>query len=81
MLLGQYIHTSLSCVLIVVFHGCVFGCREMAHVRRLSRGLLDQRTELESFFISALAQVKKEIAANRHVSMFSCNIVADGNQQ
>ena len=36
-------------------------------MRRLSRGLLDQRTELESFFIGALAQVKKEIAANRHV--------------
>ena len=41
----------------------------MTHVRRLSRGLLDQRTELESFFISALAQVKKEIAANRHVDI------------
>lgn len=66
-------------VLIVIVCVClmVMWCREMAHVRKLSRGLLDQRTELESFFISALAQVKKEIATNRHVSMYQCYIDAN----
>ena len=39
--------------------------RETAHIRRLARQLLDQRTELEQFFIEALGEVKKEIAANR----------------
>lgn len=40
--------------------------REMAHVKRLARKILDERTEMETFFMEALAHVRKEIAANRY---------------
>lgn len=40
--------------------------REMAHVKKLARQLLEQRTELEQFFIDSLAHVKHEIATNRY---------------
>lgn len=39
--------------------------RETAHIKKLARQLLDQRSELEQFFIESLAQVKKEIERNR----------------
>ena len=39
----------------------------MNHIKSLAKYLLDQRTELEEFFMSALVQVKKEIATNRYV--------------
>ena len=41
--------------------------RETTHIKKLARHLLDQRTELEQFFIEALAQVKREITSNRQV--------------
>ena len=43
-----------------------FNLRETAHIRRLSQQLLNQRTEIEQFFLEALGQVKKEIRANRY---------------
>ena len=46
-------------------HRCDLQSREMNHVKRLARRILDQRTEVEQFFLDALAHVKKEIAANR----------------
>ena len=42
--------------------------KETAHVKKLARQLLDQRTELEQFFLDSLAHVKKEIADNRYVN-------------
>ena len=41
--------------------------REMAHVKRLARRILEERTEMETFFMEALTHVRKEIAANRYV--------------
>ncbi|KAJ8290477.1 hypothetical protein GJAV_G00013340 [Gymnothorax javanicus] len=39
--------------------------REMNRVKRLARGVVEQRTELEVFFLEALAHVKQEIQARR----------------
>ena len=39
--------------------------REMNKVKKLARNILEQRTEMERFFLEALEQVKIEIAANR----------------
>lgn len=38
---------------------------ELAHIKRIARTVVEQRTELESFFHDALAQVRQEIAASR----------------
>lgn len=40
--------------------------QELKHIKRLGKRVLDQRTETEAFFLSALAQVKDEIFANRN---------------
>ena len=42
--------------------------REMNKVKKLARNILDQRTEMERFFLDALETVKREIAANRLVA-------------
>ena len=39
--------------------------QELKHIKRLGKRVLDQRTETEQFFLSALTQVKEEIQANR----------------
>jgi len=39
--------------------------KEMNKVKKLARNILDQRTEVERFFLEALDQVKKEIIAHR----------------
>jgi len=39
--------------------------KEMNKVKKLARNILDQRTEVERFFLDALDQVKKEIAFHR----------------
>lgn len=39
--------------------------REMTKVKKLAKNILDQRTELERFFLESLEQVKKEISANQ----------------
>jgi hypothetical protein len=39
--------------------------REMTKVKKLARNILEQRTETERFFLEALNDVKKEIAAHR----------------
>lgn len=39
--------------------------KEMNKVKRLAKNILDQRTEMERFFLEALEQVKMEIASNR----------------
>ena len=41
--------------------------KEMNKVKRLAKNILDQRTELERFFLDALDQVKREIGANQYV--------------
>lgn len=47
--------------------------REMNKVKRLAKNILDERTELERFFLQSLDQVKAEIAANRYVAaVFFC---------
>ena len=40
--------------------------KEMAHVKRLARKILDERSEMETFFMDALTHVRSEIAANRY---------------
>lgn len=39
--------------------------RELGHVKRLARAVVEQRTELEQFFCEALDQVKQEVRENR----------------
>ena len=39
--------------------------REMTHVKRLAKRVLDQRSDMEQFFLEALSHVRKEIANNR----------------
>lgn len=39
--------------------------REMNKVKRLAKNILDQRTELERFFLESLEQVRNEINANQ----------------
>lgn len=39
--------------------------KEMNKVKRLAKNILDQRTELERFFLDSLEQVRLEIAANQ----------------
>lgn len=39
--------------------------KEMNRVKKLARNILEQRTEIEQFFLESLAHVKKEIVANR----------------
>ncbi|XP_053119902.1 basal body-orientation factor 1 isoform X3 [Hemicordylus capensis] len=39
--------------------------REMSRVKKLARNILDERTEVEKFFLDALEQVKEEIMTSR----------------
>ena len=39
--------------------------REMTHIKKLARKILDERSDVEVFFLEALAHVRKEIASNR----------------
>lgn len=39
--------------------------KEMNKVKKLARNILDQRTEVERFFLDALDHVKKEVIAHR----------------
>lgn len=39
--------------------------QEVKHIKRLGKRVLDQRTDTETFFLTALSQVKQEIVANR----------------
>lgn len=55
-----------SAELVSLRRTCELQYREMNHIKSLAKCLLDQRTEMEEFFLSALTQVKKEIAANRY---------------
>ena len=43
--------------------------RELTHVKKLARKILDERSEVEVFFLEALAHVRKEIAVNRYFYM------------
>ena len=47
--------------------------KEMNRVKRLARNILDQRTEVEQFFLDSLEYVKKEIASHRYRSLFLWN--------
>ncbi len=39
--------------------------KEMAHVKKLAKKILEERTEVETFLFEALSHVRKEIEANR----------------
>lgn len=39
--------------------------REMSRIKKLARNILDERTEVERFFLDALEQVKQEIITSR----------------
>ena len=67
MLIGQ-----LSCIsphpsseLVSLRRRCELQSHEMNHVKRLARHILDQRSEMEQFFLESLTFVKKKIVANR----------------
>ena len=51
--------------LVTLRRRCELQEREMNHIKRLARKILGERSEVEQFFLEALAHVKKEIAANR----------------
>ncbi|KAJ3111642.1 hypothetical protein HDU96_005501 [Phlyctochytrium bullatum] len=42
--------------------------KEMRHIRRLAQHILDQRTDLEAFFMDALDHVRAEIQSNREMA-------------
>ena len=42
-----------------------FKTKEMNQVKKLGKSLIDQRTELETFFLDGLQYIKKQIALNR----------------
>jgi uncharacterized membrane protein len=48
--------------------------REMNKIKRLARNILEQRTDIERFFLDALEQVKKEIAATRLVLLYKLQL-------
>ena len=56
---------STSSQLTTLKRRCELQDREMNHVKSLAKKILDQRSEVEQFFLEALAHAKKEIAANR----------------
>ena len=39
--------------------------KEMIRVKKLAKNILDQRTEVEQFFLDALEKVKTEVLTNR----------------
>ena len=41
--------------------------KEMNRVKKLAKNILDQRTEMERFFLDSLEHVKMEIASTRSV--------------
>lgn len=63
-----FLHSS---EMVALQHRYELQCREVNHVKRLARRILEQRSEVEQFFLDALAQVKKEIAANRYAEFLS----------
>ena len=44
---------------------CQLQDKESTHIKRLARRILDQRAEVELFFLEALDHVRKEIEASR----------------
>lgn len=52
--------------------------REMNRVKKLARNILDERTEVESFFLDALHEVKQQILASRkhykHIAQAAFNL-------
>lgn len=64
-----------SSELVTLKRRCELQEREMNHVKRLARKILQERSEVEQFFLEALAHVKKEIAANRCGENNSNNII------
>ena len=55
-----------SSELVTLRRRCELQEREMNHIKRLARKILGERSEVEQFFLEALAHVKKEIATNRY---------------
>lgn len=53
--------------LVTLRRRCELQEREMNHIKRLARKILGERSEVEQFFLEALAHVKKEITANRYM--------------
>ena len=58
-------HEATIAELVTLQRRCQLQEREMAHIKRLARRILDQRSEVEVFFLEALNHVRKEISANR----------------
>ena len=73
----MYMYVSLSPVLLCQSSPCSqelvalqrraeLQARESNHVKRLAGRVLEQRAQVEQFFLEALAHVRKEVAANRY---------------
>ena len=55
-----------SSELVTLRRCCELQEREMNHIKRLARKILGERSEVEQFFLEAVAHVKKAIATNRY---------------
>lgn len=40
--------------------------KELSRIKKLAKNILDQRTEVEQFFLDALEKVKTEVITNRY---------------
>ncbi|CAF2187098.1 unnamed protein product [Rotaria magnacalcarata] len=58
-------HESSRIDIIKLQRGLELKTKEMNKVRKLAKIIIEQRTELETFFLDALQHVKKQIALNR----------------
>lgn len=58
-------HETSRTDLLTLQHTLEFKTREMNQIKKLAKIILEQRNELETFFLDALQYVKKQIASNR----------------
>lgn len=58
-------HETSRTDLLTLQHTLEYKTREMNQVRKLAKIILEQRNQLETFFLDALQYIKKQIAANR----------------
>lgn len=58
-------HETSRTDLLTLQHTLEYKTREMNQIKKLAKIILEQRNELETFFLDALQYVKKQIASNR----------------
>lgn len=58
-------HETSRTDLLTLQHTLEYKTREMNQIKKLAKIILEQRNELETFFLDSLQYIKKQIAANR----------------